>query len=214
MCQVRARRGAVLVVPTVSLPTTIERLRSGVLGREEVRKMLREGQRFMAREGDEEAKNKDELRREKGGDNTQELHVQEGDTITLVCVIQQQGKPPFVFWYHGEKMVNYDGSRNRLSVMTKVEGTRTHSRLTITDASATTLRESIKPSSSLFQSFSVGGSEWRDAAGLFAPRNGVRWEDTLRSWDSGNYSCIPPNVEPSFVIVFVTEGEWSQSIEM
>ncbi|XP_045136824.1 uncharacterized protein LOC123519527 isoform X2 [Portunus trituberculatus] len=90
----------------------------------------------------------------------QELHVQEGDTITLVCVIQQ-GKPPFVFWYHGEKMVNYDGSRNRLSVMTKVEGTRTHSRLTITDA---------------------------------------------RSWDSGNYSCIPPNVEPSFVIVFVTEA--------
>ncbi|XP_063841028.1 uncharacterized protein LOC135089416 [Scylla paramamosain] len=90
----------------------------------------------------------------------QELHVQEGDTFTLVCVIQQ-GKPPFVFWYHGEKMVNYDGSRNRLSVMTKVEGTRTHSRLTITDA---------------------------------------------RSWDSGNYSCIPPNVEPSFVIVFVTEA--------
>ncbi|KAG7153399.1 putative Immunoglobulin domain-containing protein 3 [Homarus americanus] len=63
----------------------------------------------------------------------QELHVQEGDTITLICVIQQS-KPPFVFWYHGENMVNYDGNRHRLNVITKVEGTRTHSRLTITDA--------------------------------------------------------------------------------
>ncbi|XP_042209711.1 zwei Ig domain protein zig-8-like [Homarus americanus] len=89
----------------------------------------------------------------------QELHVQEGDTITLICVIQQS-KPPFVFWYHGENMVNYDGNRHRLNVITKVEGTRTHSRLTITDA---------------------------------------------RHTDSGNYSCIPPNVEPAYVLVFVTE---------
>ncbi|XP_066968354.1 opioid-binding protein/cell adhesion molecule homolog [Macrobrachium rosenbergii] len=90
----------------------------------------------------------------------QELHVQEGDTITLVCVIQQS-KPPFVFWYHGEKMVNYDESRHRLSVITNAEGTRTHSRLTITDA---------------------------------------------RRWDSGNYTCVPPNVQHAFVIVFVTEA--------
>nr|XP_045621453.1 uncharacterized protein LOC123772392 isoform X2 [Procambarus clarkii] len=90
----------------------------------------------------------------------QELHVQEGDTITLICVIQQS-KPPFVFWYHGEKMVNYDSGSHRLSVITKVEGTRTHSRLTIIDA---------------------------------------------RSWDSGNYSCVPPNVEPAFVLVYVTEA--------
>ncbi|XP_068244337.1 opioid-binding protein/cell adhesion molecule homolog isoform X2 [Palaemon carinicauda] len=90
----------------------------------------------------------------------QELHVQEGDTITLVCVIQQS-KPPFVFWYHGDKMVNYDEKRHRLSVITKAEGTRTHSRLTITDA----------------------GSK-----------------------DSGNYTCVPPNVQHAFVIVFVTEA--------
>ncbi|XP_047487255.1 zwei Ig domain protein zig-8-like [Penaeus chinensis] len=90
----------------------------------------------------------------------QELHVQEGDTITLVCVIQQ-GQPPFVFWYQEETMVNYDDSRNRLSVITKVEGSRTHSRLTITDA---------------------------------------------RQTDSGNYSCVAPNVDPSFVLVFVSEA--------
>ncbi|KAK8750211.1 hypothetical protein OTU49_015309, partial [Cherax quadricarinatus] len=80
---------------------------------------------------------------------SQELHVQEGDTITLICVIQQS-KPPFVFWYHGEYMVNYDGSRHRLNVITTVESITTQSRLTITDA---------------------------------------------RHSDSGNYSCIPPNVE-------------------
>ncbi|ROT67148.1 Neuronal cell adhesion molecule [Penaeus vannamei] len=90
----------------------------------------------------------------------QELHVQEGDTITLVCVIQQS-KPPFVFWYHGDQMVNYDGSRNRLNVITQVEGSRTNSRLTITDA---------------------------------------------RYTDSGNYSCLPPNVKPAYVLVFVSQA--------
>lgn len=64
MCQVRRRRCVLLVVPTVSLHTTMERLRSDVMGRGEVKKMLREGQRFMARGRDEnEVKNKDELRR-------------------------------------------------------------------------------------------------------------------------------------------------------
>ncbi|XP_042891943.1 zwei Ig domain protein zig-8-like isoform X3 [Penaeus japonicus] len=90
----------------------------------------------------------------------QELHVQEGDTITLVCVIQQ-GQPPFVFWYQEDKMVNYDDTRHCLNVITKVEGSRTHSRLTITDA---------------------------------------------RQTDSGNYSCVAPNVDPSFVLVFVSEA--------
>ncbi|KAK4302650.1 hypothetical protein Pmani_025280 [Petrolisthes manimaculis] len=85
-----------------------------------------------------------------------ELYVQEGDTITLICVIQQS-KPPFVFWYQGESMVNYN---SRINVETRVEGARTHSRLTIHDAMNT---------------------------------------------DSGNYSCIPPNVTPAHVLVFVSQ---------
>lgn len=90
----------------------------------------------------------------------QELHVQVGDTITLVCIIQQS-KPPFVFWYHGENMVNYEGDRQRINVATQVEGSRTHSRLIIKNA---------------------------------------------RNSDSGNYSCIPPNVESAFVMVYITEA--------
>ncbi|CAL4060172.1 unnamed protein product, partial [Meganyctiphanes norvegica] len=87
-----------------------------------------------------------------------DIHVHEGDTITLFCVIKQS-KPPFVFWYHGAKMVNYEGQR--LDVYLEQDATKTHSTLTITDA---------------------------------------------RFTDSGNYSCIPPHVEPACVNVFVTEA--------
>ncbi|KAK4327476.1 hypothetical protein Pmani_002032 [Petrolisthes manimaculis] len=85
-----------------------------------------------------------------------ELYVEEGDTITLICVIQQS-KPPFVFWYLGESMVNYNA---RLKVETMVEGERTHSTLTIHEA---------------------------------------------QNKDSGNYTCIPPNVTPAHVLVFVSQ---------
>ncbi|KAK7071805.1 hypothetical protein SK128_012685 [Halocaridina rubra] len=62
-----------------------------------------------------------------------DLHFREGDTITLVCVIQQS-KPSFVFWYQGENMVNYEGDRDRIKVTTDVEGARTVSRLTVQNA--------------------------------------------------------------------------------
>ncbi|XP_068243636.1 zwei Ig domain protein zig-8-like [Palaemon carinicauda] len=62
-----------------------------------------------------------------------ELHVQEGETVTLVCVIQQS-KPPFVFWYHGIDLLNNEDERSRFYVDTEVEGGKTRSSLTIKEA--------------------------------------------------------------------------------
>ncbi|XP_066968701.1 opioid-binding protein/cell adhesion molecule-like [Macrobrachium rosenbergii] len=96
-----------------------------------------------------------------------ERHVQEGDTLTLICHINQT-QPSFVFWYHNSVMVNYDTGRESLKVTTEEKEVTTSSRLTITDA---------------------------------------------RQWDSGNYTCVPPNVHPASVIVFVTEGDTVAAVQ-
>ncbi|XP_063385563.1 muscle M-line assembly protein unc-89-like [Cydia fagiglandana] len=62
-----------------------------------------------------------------------EHHVDAGSTISLVCIIEKSPVPPqYVFWYHNERMINYDASRG-VAVAT-APGARTQSSLTIRDA--------------------------------------------------------------------------------
>ncbi|KAF4529047.1 hypothetical protein B566_EDAN006068 [Ephemera danica] len=63
-----------------------------------------------------------------------EHHVDIGSTISLVCIIEKSPSPPqYVFWYHNDRMINYDTSRGGISVETE-PGPKTHSRLIIRDA--------------------------------------------------------------------------------
>lgn len=62
-----------------------------------------------------------------------ERHVDLGSIISLVCVIEKSPTPPqYVFWYHNDRMINYDTARGGISVET-LPGTETQSRLTIRD---------------------------------------------------------------------------------
>ncbi|XP_035710436.1 uncharacterized protein LOC110853104 isoform X2 [Folsomia candida] len=62
-----------------------------------------------------------------------EYHIQEGSTINLVCIVEKSPKPPdYIFWYHNERMINYDKDRN-LRIQTET-GSKTHSRLIIDNA--------------------------------------------------------------------------------
>ncbi|KAG8236122.1 hypothetical protein J437_LFUL000485 [Ladona fulva] len=66
---------------------------------------------------------------------TGDHHVDIGSAISLVCIIEKSPSPPqYVFWYHNERMINYDTSRGGITVETE-PGPKTHSRLTIRDAS-------------------------------------------------------------------------------
>ncbi|XP_044739915.1 sialoadhesin-like [Chrysoperla carnea] len=63
-----------------------------------------------------------------------ERHVDAGSVIRLVCVVEKSPTPPqYVFWYHNERMINYDMSRGGIHVETE-PGPQTQSRLTIRDA--------------------------------------------------------------------------------
>ncbi|GIY89340.1 ig-like domain-containing protein [Caerostris extrusa] len=46
-----------------------------------------------------------------------DIYVKSGSSINLTCVITQSPVPPaFVFWYHDERMINYDSTRGLIAV--------------------------------------------------------------------------------------------------
>lgn len=64
-----------------------------------------------------------------------EHHVDPGSTINLVCIVEKSPQPPqYVFWYHNDRMINYDNVRGGITVETE-PGPKTQSRLLIQDAS-------------------------------------------------------------------------------
>ncbi|UYV80553.1 hypothetical protein LAZ67_19000566 [Cordylochernes scorpioides] len=63
-----------------------------------------------------------------------DLYVKTGSAINLTCVIYQSPEPPvFVFWYHDERMINYDPARGDITIR-KAPGDRAVSRLYIRNA--------------------------------------------------------------------------------
>ncbi|XP_054719799.1 fibroblast growth factor receptor-like 1 isoform X2 [Uloborus diversus] len=64
------------------------------------------------------------------------LFVKTGSSINLTCIITQSPEPPvFVFWYHDDRMINYDSSRGEITIQ-KSTGDSAISRLYIKDATA------------------------------------------------------------------------------
>jgi len=64
----------------------------------------------------------------------EEYHVDAGSPISLTCVIESTpSQPQYVFWYHNDRMVNYDTARGVKVTTTGLEG-RTESRLHIATA--------------------------------------------------------------------------------
>nr|XP_037290077.1 LOW QUALITY PROTEIN: lachesin-like [Rhipicephalus microplus] len=64
------------------------------------------------------------------------LYIQSGNTINLTCVVTDTRTPPvYVFWYHDDRMINYDSSRREgIRVVTEDGPATTVSRLQVLDA--------------------------------------------------------------------------------
>lgn len=64
------------------------------------------------------------------------LYIQSGNTINLTCVVTDTRTPPvYVFWYHDDRMINYDSSRREgIRVVTERGPATTVSRLQVLDA--------------------------------------------------------------------------------
>ncbi|XP_025417107.1 neurotrimin-like [Sipha flava] len=63
-----------------------------------------------------------------------DIHVNEGSTINLTCVVKFSPEPPaYIFWYHYDEVISYDSVRGGVSVVTE-KGDVTVSYLLIQDA--------------------------------------------------------------------------------
>ncbi|EEC15553.1 conserved hypothetical protein [Ixodes scapularis] len=64
------------------------------------------------------------------------LYIQSGNIINLTCVVNDSRAPPvYVFWYHDDRMINYDSGRTAgIRVATERGPSTTVSRLQVPDA--------------------------------------------------------------------------------
>ena len=93
-------------------------------------------------------------------------------------------EPQFVFWYHNERMINYDADdKERIQVLTQ------------SSSSATALASAA---ASELSSESVGTDHVLSHLTIH----------NVTDADSGNYSCVPSNAEPTNTMVYVSEGNF------
>jgi len=110
-----------------------------------------------------------------GGD---EYHIDRGSQISLVCVIEKAPTPPqYVFWYHNDRMVNYDVERG-ISVFTSSGGGG--------------------------EDKSSGSPAANAATGTGGKTKSQFVISEATPTDSGNYTCKPSNAVPASIQVFVS----------
>ncbi|CAL4178598.1 unnamed protein product, partial [Meganyctiphanes norvegica] len=64
-----------------------------------------------------------------------DLYINSGSTINLTCVVSFSPEPPpYIFWYHENKLLSYDSPRGGITVVTE-HGKTSSSRLLIQRAS-------------------------------------------------------------------------------
>lgn len=97
-------------------------------------------------------------------------------------------EPQFVFWYHNERMINYDaGDQERIQVLTQSSSSSSAvAAAVVAVATSETSNESVG-ADHVFSHLTI--------------RN-------VTDADSGNYSCVPSNAEPASTMVYVSEGNF------
>ncbi|RZF35091.1 hypothetical protein LSTR_LSTR009683 [Laodelphax striatellus] len=110
-----------------------------------------------------------------------EYHIGEGSTISLVCIIENSPQPPqYVFWYHNDRMINYDTARGGVTVSTE-PGPKTHSRLVVNRAT---------PADSGNYTCRASNTE-QDTIYVFVSKEGDNTAAIQRQETSGGFCSLP-----------------------
>ena len=93
-------------------------------------------------------------------------------------MVQTLEPPQYVYWYHNDKIINYDTKRTRVSFDLGEDN--------LIKATATT-------------AFEFSGENTKKTSSRLVIAS-------VQKSDSGNYTCSTTNAEPSTISVFVSEG--------
>ncbi|XP_030383619.1 uncharacterized protein LOC115631104 [Scaptodrosophila lebanonensis] len=157
-----------------------------------------------------------------------DLHIDETSTLRLECKLKRATEnPSFVFWYHNNKMVNYDAQGGFLvtstgnSMQTNLELNQpvpiapsseiSKSRGYKLAANSNTVNGSVIPTRSTSQTESTdAGSvspQNHQSSYLLTPSMSVLIIKEVHFHHAGNYTCAPSNARPASITVHVLRGE-------
>jgi hypothetical protein len=110
-----------------------------------------------------------------------------GSTLKLICkVLQSTEATAYIFWYHDNRMINYDLDR----------GINVSSEAGTSASPEGTLEKKKKTFFSHFYAFFPTDFHYSELTILHTTKN-----------HSGNYTCVPSNSQPASVVVHIFKGE-------
>ncbi|KAI9551419.1 hypothetical protein GHT06_021752 [Daphnia sinensis] len=135
-----------------------------------------------------------------------EYHVDMGSAIQLTCIIRNiPQEPQFVFWYHNDRMINYDSIADGGGTKTAMDAASSSAPSSSSRTKARA-RPRVEVVTEIESNSMMNGVEQQEGA---ADRS-VTSQLTIRhvtDVDSGNYTCAPSNAEPASTMVYVSEGD-------
>ncbi|XP_046444059.1 uncharacterized protein LOC124194078 [Daphnia pulex] len=147
-----------------------------------------------------------------------EYHVDMGSAIQLTCIIRNiPQEPQFVFWYHNDRMINYDSIAD--SGSSSSSGSKTSSEAgssSSSDRNGSRTRAKTRPRVEVITEIENNSmtddreQQPAEGAAAAAADRSVTSQLTIRhvtDLDSGNYTCAPSNAEPASTMVYVSEGD-------
>ncbi|XP_037818786.1 uncharacterized protein LOC119608441 [Lucilia sericata] len=127
-----------------------------------------------------------------------DIHIDEGSTLRLECKLRKATEiPEFVFWYHDNKMVNYD-TQNGFFVKSNI-----HKETTVLDANTMKNDETLGKGNKTAQSL-----KFLQPVGYSLPASiSTLTIQKVRFHHAGNYTCAPSNARSASTSVHVLQDE-------
>ncbi|XP_057379267.1 uncharacterized protein LOC130701312 [Daphnia carinata] len=135
-----------------------------------------------------------------------EYHVDMGSAIQLTCIIRNiPQEPQFVFWYHNDRMINYDSMADSSS-SSKTAMDAASSSSPSSSRTKARARPRVEVVTEIESNLMMNGGEQQEDAADRTVTSQLTIRDVTDA-DSGNYTCSPSNAEPASTMVYVSEGD-------
>ncbi|XP_054083480.1 uncharacterized protein LOC105219897 isoform X2 [Zeugodacus cucurbitae] len=144
-----------------------------------------------------------------------DLHIDEGSSLRLECRLKKATEnPAFVFWYHNNKMVNYDAqegfSVTSAAVMDTAitEGSQnSENSLTLSNKKLNSERIENKDKEHFTNKSITSASKSQLSPYLLSPTSSILTLEVVHFHHAGNYTCAPSNARAVSITVHVLRGE-------